>query len=105
MNTNWPSPCPCGWSPTRPDKNFMITCIGLVSHTCLTFHHQPCVKQVVFCHHRAKDTVANKQKAIFINNILIDMHSHSFLNSTQFKDILNFVYLFVYYAPRVRTIN
>ena len=28
---------------------------------------------------------------IAINNILIDMHSHSFFNSTQFKDILNFV--------------
>ena len=37
-----------------------------------------CVKQVVFFHHRAKDTVANKHKAIFINNILTYMHSYSF---------------------------
>ena len=37
------------------------------------------------------DTLANKQKAIFITNISNDMHSHSFLNSTQFEDILNFV--------------
>ena len=28
-----------------------------------------CAKQVVFSHYRAKDTLANKQKAIFINNI------------------------------------
>ena len=49
-----------------------------------------CVKQVVCSHYRAKDTLANIQKAIFINDILIDMHSHSFFNSTQFKDILNF---------------
>ena len=50
-----------------------------------------CVKQVVHSHHRAMDNLANKQKAIFITNILNDMHSHSFLNSTQFEDILNFV--------------
>ena len=50
-----------------------------------------CVKQVVCSHYRAKDTLANIQKAIFINNILIDMYSHSFFNSTPFKDILNFV--------------
>ena len=37
-----------------------------------------CVKQVVHSHHRAMDNLANKQKAIFIINILIDMHSHSF---------------------------
>ena len=48
-----------------------------------------CVKQVVFSHYQAKDTLANKQKAIFIKNNLIDMHS--FFNSTHFKDILNFV--------------
>ena len=50
-----------------------------------------CVKQVVCSHYRAKDTVANIQKALFNNNILIDMHSHSFFNSTRLKDILNFV--------------
>ena len=33
--------------------------------------------------------LANKQKAIFISNILNDMHSQ-FFNSTQFQDILNF---------------
>ena len=57
--------------------------------------------QVVCSHYRAKDTLANKQKAIFINKILIDMHSQFFFNSTQFKDILNFdccdiIYLLVY---------
>ena len=73
-----------------------------------------CVKQVVCSHYRAKETLAIKQEAIFINNILIDMHSHSFFNSTQFKDVLNFVccdniyiYLFacICYVPRVRSIN
>ena len=39
-----------------------------------------CVKQVVYSHHRAKDNLANKQKAILINNILNDMHWHTFLN-------------------------
>ena len=63
-----------------------------------------CVKQVVFSHYRAKETLANKQKAIFIKNILIDMHSHSFFNSTQFKYIefcllcliFKFIYLLAY---------
>ena len=27
MTTTWPSPCPCGWSPTCPDKNFMINSV------------------------------------------------------------------------------
>ena len=54
--------------------------------------------------YRFKDTLANKQKAIFINNILIDMHSHSFFNSTQLKTfcilfaviMCKFIYLLVY---------
>ena len=50
-----------------------------------------CLKQVVHSHHRAMDNLANKQKAIFITNILNDMHSHRFLNSTQFEEILNCV--------------
>ena len=78
-------------------------------------HHSPqCVKQLIFSNHRAEDTLANKQKAIFINDILIHMHSHNFFNSTQFKALLNFVccdnieiYLFVCisYVQRVRSIN
>ena len=37
-----------------------------------------CLKQVVHAHHRAMDNLANKQKAIFITNILNDMHADSF---------------------------
>ena len=52
---------------------------------------QQSLKQVLHSHHRTMDNLANQQKAIFITNILNDMHSHRFLNSTQFEDILNFV--------------
>ena len=68
------------------NKNIVMSLCGRLPHLS-----PQCVKQVVCSHYRAKDTLANIQKAIFINNILIDMHSHSFFNSTQFKDILNFV--------------
>ena len=60
------------------------------------------------------DDLANKQTAIFINNILLDMHLHSFFISTQFEDILNCIYCdcylhlftsFMCYVPRVRSIN
>ena len=52
---------------------------------------QQCLKQVLHSHHWAMDNLANQQKAIFITNILNNTHSHRFLYSTQFKDILNFV--------------
>ena len=36
------------------------------------------------------DDLNDKQKKIFISNILNDIHIHNFLNSTQIEDILNF---------------
>ena len=77
-------------SPVSNSLNF-ICYLYRVGKSDLPHLSPQCVKQVVYSHYRDKDTLANKQKAIFINNILIDMHSHSFFNSTQFKDILNFV--------------
>ena len=77
-------------SPVSNSLNF-ICYLYRVGKSDLPHLSPQCVKQVIYSHYRDKDTLANKQKAIFINNILIDMHSHSFFNSTQFKDILNFV--------------
>ena len=73
-------------SPVSNSLNF-VCYIYKIGKSDLPHLSPQCVKQVVFSHYRAKDTLANKQKAIFINNILIDMHSHRFFNSTQFKDI------------------
>ena len=77
-------------SPVSNSLNF-ICYLYRVGKSDLPHFSPQCVKKVVYSHYHDKDTLANKQKAIFINNLLIDMYSHSFFYSTQFKDILNFV--------------
>ena len=71
-------------SPVSNSVNF-VCYMYKIGKSDLTHLSPQCVKQVVFFHHRAKDTLANRPKAIFINNILIDMNSHSFFNRTQFE--------------------
>ena len=77
-------------SPVSNSLNF-VCYMHRIGKSDLPHLSPQCVKQVVYSHHPAKDNLTNKQKAICINNILNDMHSHSFLSSTQFKDSLHIV--------------